>query len=58
MNPSEAQSRVKASVWKALAQAEVDLSVLPREQQEALVEIVTNAALMEIDRYPPQGSSE
>lgn len=50
MTPSEAQSRVKAAVWKALAQADVDLSVLPREQQEALVEIVTNAALMEIDK--------
>jgi hypothetical protein len=50
MTPSEAQNRVKASVWKALAQAEVNLSVLPREQQEALVEIVTNAALMEIDK--------
>ena len=50
MTPNEAQSRVKAAVWKALAQADVDLSVLPREQQEALVEIVTNAALMEIDK--------
>lgn len=50
MTPSEAQSRVKASVWKALAQADVDLSVLPRTEQEALVEIVTNAALLEIDK--------
>jgi hypothetical protein len=50
MIPIEAQSRVKASVWKALAQADVDLSVLPRTEQEALVEIVTNAALLEIDK--------
>ena len=50
MTPNEAQSRVKATVWKALAQADVDLSVLPKEQQEALVDIVTNAALMEIDK--------
>lgn len=50
MTPSEAQSRVKASVWKALAQADIDLSTLPRTEQEALVEIVTNAALLEIDK--------
>jgi hypothetical protein len=50
MTPNEAQSRVKANVWKALALAEVDLSVLPKSEQEALVEIVTNAALMEIDK--------
>lgn len=50
MTPNEAQSRVKASVWKALAQADVDLSSLPKGDQETLVEIVTNAALMEIDR--------
>jgi hypothetical protein len=37
-------------VWKALAQADIDLSSLPRTEQEALVEIVTNAALMEIDK--------
>lgn len=50
MTPGEAQNRVKASVWKALAQADVDLSVLSKTDQEALVEIVTNAALMEIDK--------
>jgi hypothetical protein len=50
MTPTEAQSRVKASVWKALAQADVDLSVLPKTEQEKLVEIVTNAALVEIDK--------
>lgn len=50
MTPTEAQNRVKAAVWKALAQADVDLSVLPRAEQESLVEIVTNAALMEIDK--------
>jgi hypothetical protein len=50
MTPNEAQSRVKATVWKALAQADVDLSTLPKTEQEALVEIVTNAALMEIDK--------
>jgi len=50
MTPSEAQSRVKAAVWKALAQADVDLSALQRSDQEALVEIVTNAALLEIDK--------
>jgi hypothetical protein len=50
MTPTEAQNRVKATVWKALAQADVDLSVLPKADQEALVEIVTNAALMEVDK--------
>jgi hypothetical protein len=50
MTPNEAQNRVKASVWKALAQTDVDLSALPRTELEALVEIVTNAALLEIDK--------
>lgn len=50
MTPTEAQSRVKTAVWKALAQADVDLSVLSKEEQESLVEIVTNAALLEIDK--------
>jgi hypothetical protein len=50
MTATEAQSRVKAAVWKALAQADVDLSVLTKEDQESLVEIVSNAALLEIDK--------
>jgi hypothetical protein len=50
MTPIEAQSRVKSSVWKALAQSDVDLSALSRSELEALVEIVTNAALLEIDK--------
>jgi len=50
MTPNEAQNRVKASVWKALAQADIDLTALPKSDQETLVNIVTNAALVEIDK--------
>jgi hypothetical protein len=49
MTPNEAQNRVKARVWKAIAQADVDLSAVSKTDQEKLVELLTNAALMEID---------
>jgi hypothetical protein len=45
----EAQSRVKASIWKAIAQSKLDLSGIPQEDLELLVELATDAALVEID---------
>ena len=45
----EAQSRIKARVWQALAQTTEDTKELDREAVEAVVDLVTEAALMEMD---------
>jgi hypothetical protein len=49
MSLKESHGRIKAQVWKAIAKSEVDLSGVPEEELESLVELVTDAALIEID---------
>lgn len=49
MNATEAQARVKARVWQAIAQSKHDLKAIPQDQLEAIIDLVTNAALAEID---------
>lgn len=46
---TEAHARIQASVWQAVAQSKLDLSALPKEQAEALVALVSEAALSQID---------
>ncbi len=49
MSVSEAQLRTKARVWQALAQSGLDISALDKATLESLVDLVTEAALIEID---------
>lgn len=49
MTLNEARNRIQSRVWREIAQAKLDLSALPRPDLEALVDMVTNAALLEID---------
>jgi hypothetical protein len=49
MSIIDARARVKARVWQAVAQGQVDLGSVPKQQVEALVDFVTDAALMEVD---------
>lgn len=49
MNLEEAQARVKAKIWQAIAQEDVDTKQIPKETLQALVDLTTNAALVEID---------
>lgn len=49
MTIKEAQARIKARVWKAVAQNDLDLSALDKTTLETFVDLVTEAALMEID---------
>ncbi len=49
MTIKEAQARIKARVWQAVAQAELDLSALDKETLESFVDLVTESALLEID---------
>lgn len=49
MNVQEAQARIKARVWQTIAQSDLDLSGIEKSSLESLVNILTEAALLEID---------
>ena len=49
MSFKESHNRIKSKVWEAIAKSELDLSAVPESQLDILVEIVTDAALIEID---------
>ena len=49
MNITEAQAHVKSNIWKAIAKSGLDLSELPEEKLESLINLVTEAALTELD---------
>ena len=50
MSLRAAQARIQSQVWQAIAQGEVDLSGVERSQLEALVKLVTEAALVEMNQ--------
>jgi Bacterial PH domain len=49
MTIKEAQTRIKARVWQAVAQTELDVSALDKATLESLIDLVTESALLEID---------
>jgi hypothetical protein len=49
MSPNEARSRIKTRAWQAIVHEKLDLANLPRPTLEKLVEVITDAALLEID---------
>ena len=49
MSVKATRDRVRARVWQALAQSEVELSEIPRDELEKLVDLVTTATLLEVD---------
>lgn len=49
MNVAEARARIKARVWQALAQTDLNLKALSEEELDTLVTLVADAALLEID---------
>lgn len=49
MSVQEAQSRIKARVWQAIAQSNLNVSALDQTSLETLVDLVTEAALLEFD---------
>ena len=49
MRIQEAEAHVKSRIWKAIAQSGIDLSALPEESLEQLVNVVSEAALIEMD---------
>lgn len=49
MTPKEVQTHIKSRIWKEIAKAQLDLSALPEEKLEQLIDIASNAALFELD---------
>jgi hypothetical protein len=49
MSIQEAQSRIKARVWQSIAQTNLNVSGLDKQTLESLVDLVTEAALLEFD---------
>jgi len=49
MNLKDAQARIKANVWQAIAKSELDVSALDKATLDSLVSLVTEAALMDAD---------
>jgi len=49
MSLKESQARIKAQVWQSIAQTDLDVSEIDQETLEALINLITEAALLEID---------
>ena len=49
MSLNEAHARVKSRIWQAIAQSKLDVSAMDRPTVEVLVDLTTEAALMELD---------
>jgi len=49
MSVNEIKTNIKSRVWKAIAQAELDVSSLEKETLESLVDLVAEAAMLESD---------
>lgn len=58
MTPQESQARLKARIWKSLAQSTVDTSKLSDAELETLVDVTTAAALLELDDQLGQTARE
>jgi hypothetical protein len=49
MSVEETRARIKARIWQHLAQSDLSLPQVPREQLDKLVDLVADAALFEVD---------
>jgi hypothetical protein len=49
MSIDKIQSAITSKVWQAIAQSRIDLSAVPQEDVNRLVDLVVEAALQEID---------
>lgn len=58
MSLNEIHTRIKSRVWKEIAQSKIDLSSLEKETVETLVDVVTEAALLEMDDVMSQSLAE
>lgn len=58
MSADKSRERIRARIWQAIAQSEVDLGNLPKNEIEALVDLVTDAAMLEFDEEIDQSVAE
>ena len=56
MSIEQTQAHIKARVWKAIAQSDLDLSGLDKATIESLIDLVSEAALLEIDDSLEEGA--
>ncbi len=49
MSVGESRERIRARVWQAIAQSELNLQGVEKKDLDALVDMVTDAALVEVD---------
>lgn len=49
MSATEVYARVQSRIWRAIAQQELDVSQIERKTLEKLVDVATEAALLELD---------
>lgn len=49
MSVNDSQDRIKARVWQAIAQTKLDVSALDKSTLESLVDLVSEAAMLDID---------
>jgi len=54
MPAKESREKIRSNIWKAIAQSELDLSALPSQEVEKLVDVATEAAILEVDEYMEQ----
>jgi hypothetical protein len=49
MSIEDARARIQTRVWRDIAQSELDFTALPRPTLDALVNLISDAALLEVD---------
>ena len=58
MTTNEAHTRIKARVWQEIAHLNLDVSGIDKETMNTLVDVVSEAALLEVDEMMAEGAKE
>jgi hypothetical protein len=56
MSIDQIRHKIIASVWQAIAQSEVDLSMIPQDQQEKLVGKIADSVMVTVDGLLNEGA--
>ena len=56
MNVPEVQSRLKGRIWQAVAQSGVNVSAIPQEEMDKLVNTIASTLLQEVDTMLTEAS--
>ena len=58
MTTNEMHTRIKARVWQEIAQLNLDVSGIDKETMNSLVDVVTEAALLEMDEMMAESAKD